>query len=177
MISQASSRLFPDSVTTPKSEISSPSPTLECAVSPCLDWLLNPDKPRTLLNRVLAHLTLAEAKEINPHYRDDIRIAWLTCQWAFDGVLEPHVAASYRVLGVHPNSVWDKLTERRQALLGDEYPDFYDAAGNMRPDVPKKPVTGIPADEGISLQAGVGAVKPCQVSAPLIPSPEKKESA
>jgi hypothetical protein len=110
-----------------------------------LDWLLNPDKPRTLLNRMLAHLALAEAKENNPHFRDDIRIAWLTCQWAFDGVLEPHVAASYRVLGVHPNLVWDKLTERRQVLLGDEYPDWYDAAGNMRPDVPKKPSVPSPA--------------------------------
>lgn len=121
------------------------SPALECAVwspSPSpLEWILDPSKPRTLLNRILGHLLLAEAKEPNPHYRDDYRIAWITCKWAFEGVHKPHVAATYRVLGVHPDLVWWHILQDRRARLDREFSDWFDAAGNLRLDVPKKPVT------------------------------------
>lgn len=77
-----------------------------------------PATPR-LSTRVIARLVQAEACEHNPHFVDDLRIARLTVHYAASGeavVCSPHVLASYMVLGVHPDKVWSKIQERRNAL-------------------------------------------------------------
>jgi hypothetical protein len=40
--------------------------------------------------------------------------------------------------GCHPDQVWPRRVAEREAKLGKEYPDWFDAAGNLRPDIPKK---------------------------------------
>ena len=71
----------------------------------------------------MARLEIAELREANPHLQDDYRIAWITVLNAAQGVPEPHVAASYAVLGLHPLKVWPAIVERRKALLGPLYVD------------------------------------------------------
>lgn len=88
----------------------------------------------SLARRILARLEAAEAKEINPHFQDDIRIAWITVLYAAQELPIPHVQASYRVLGLHPERVWPAIVERRKALLGRCYERF---VGESLP--PKKP--------------------------------------
>ena len=75
--------------------------------------------------RVLSRLEDAEAHELNPHFRDDYRIAWITVLNAARGVAEPHVAATYAVLGLHPSKVWPAIIARRKAQLGALYEGFY----------------------------------------------------
>jgi hypothetical protein len=67
---------------------------------------------------VLAYLERAEFKEIDPWVRDDLRIAWITVLLASRGEAIPHITASYRVLGLHPEKVWPAILARRAALLG-----------------------------------------------------------
>jgi hypothetical protein len=74
--------------------------------------------PLTLAERVLSHLEAAENKEPDPHLRDDIRIAWITTLYASQGNRQPHIDATYRVLGLHPDKVWPAILARREALLG-----------------------------------------------------------
>ncbi len=72
-----------------------------------------------LARRVIARLAQAEVQELNPHYRDDLRIARLTVAYAASGeavLCSPHVLASYMVLGLHPDRVWPAIQERRAAL-------------------------------------------------------------
>jgi hypothetical protein len=71
-----------------------------------------------LTNRVLVRLETAEAKEPDPWMRDDIRIAWITTLYASQGNQQPHVDATYRVLGLHPDKVWPAILARREAILG-----------------------------------------------------------
>jgi hypothetical protein len=85
-----------------------------------LEWILDPKKGRSQVDRILAQLTLAEAKEPCPWLRDDIRIAWITTLWASQGKPQPHVAATYAVLGLHPDKVWSAILARREAVLGPE---------------------------------------------------------
>ena len=69
--------------------------------------------------RIIARLVQAEACELNPHLRDDLRIAKLTVLYAARGeavLCSPHVLASYAVLGLHPDKVWPAIEERREAL-------------------------------------------------------------
>lgn len=87
-----------------------------------------------LARRVLARLERAEAYEVNPHLRDDYRISWITVLNAARGAAEPHVAATYAVLGLHPQKVWPAIVARRKAQLGPLYENFY---GVSLP--PKKP--------------------------------------
>jgi hypothetical protein len=68
--------------------------------------------------KVLVRLAAAEQAEIDVWLRDDIRIAWLTCLYAARGYAEPHVAATYQVLGIHPSKVFGAIIARRKALLG-----------------------------------------------------------
>jgi len=100
-----------------------------------------------LTERVLWYLEKAEKKEIDPWYRDDIRIAWITTKWAQDGVPDwswhrnspPHVAATYQVLGCHPDEVWPRIVEQRKAKLGPCYAEIF-------PDdvkIPKKPSASV----------------------------------
>jgi hypothetical protein len=89
---------------------------------------------------VLARLEAAELHEVNPHYRDDYRIAWITVRFASRNYAEPHVAATYAVLGLHPDQVWNAIREERKTKLGRLYEEFF---GESLP--PKKPAQA--ADE------------------------------
>jgi hypothetical protein len=83
-----------------------------------LEWILDPTKGRSRIDRILAQLTLAEAKEPCPWFRDDIRIAWITTRLASQGNQQAHVDATYAVLGLHPDKVWLAILARREAVLG-----------------------------------------------------------
>lgn len=102
-----------------------------------------PQEPErvNLTERVLTHLEKAEKKEIDPWYRDDIRIAWITTLWAQNGVPDwsfhrqspPHVAATYQVLGCHPDQVWARILAQRQAKLGDLYSPVFEGLAKRKP--------------------------------------------
>lgn len=95
-----------------------------------------------IVRRILARLEYAEGHEVNPHLQDDFRIAWITVLSASAGVREPHVAGTYAVLGVHPDKVWPAIVERRRALLGRHYEEFF---GEKFPPAssPRKPVQSV----------------------------------
>jgi hypothetical protein len=94
------------------------SPSLLDAKDLPLEWILDPTKGRSRIDRILAQLTLAEAKEPCPWFRDDIRIAWITTRLASQGNKQAHVDATYAVLGLHPDKVWPAILARREAILG-----------------------------------------------------------
>jgi hypothetical protein len=100
----------------------------------------------SMFRRILLRLEQAELCELNPHFRDDYRIAWITVLKAWRGSSEPHVLATYAVLGLHPDRVWDRVVEKRRRLLGVEYPVWYDERGSYRIEPlvmassPRKPV-------------------------------------
>lgn len=109
----------------------------------------------SLVRRVLARLWQSEVCELNPHFQADYRIAYITLVFAQRDVPNPMVNACYLVLGVHPAKVWRRIVARRKALLGKEYPLFYDEADNWRteplPDPwvsqpPRKPVRSVTLD-------------------------------
>ena len=171
-----------------------------------LEWLLNPQKSRSLTDRVMAHLIQFEAHESNIHYREDYRQTFIALSRAVHrhstraaavpteissprrlrvkgtdtdssmgcriesgetGVqvseggqshnerstpscshdssnsgyqLPPFfIESSYVMYGVHPDQVWAKRMHDRRILLGKEFPQWCDDAGNFRPDIPKKP--------------------------------------
>jgi hypothetical protein len=85
--------------------------------------------------RVLVYLEQTERKEIDPWLRDDIRIAWITTLYASRGNSQPHIDATYRVLGCHPDQVWERILERRKAQCGSLYAQVWGGASS-----PKKPV-------------------------------------
>jgi hypothetical protein len=91
----------------------------------------------SLLRRILYHLERAEEREPNPHLQDDYRIAWITVLGAASGVTDPHVQATYAVLGLHPDKVWSAIEARRKALLGLDYDRFF----GEHP--PRKPVQSV----------------------------------
>lgn len=142
-----------------------PSVSLDAQSPSPLDWLLDPNKhrldrslelqldtPANILERVLSRMAWQEAtEERNPHLRADRRIAWITVKWAESvpassdyALLSPFVAATFAVLHCHPDEVWPRRLANRQARLGAEYSDWYDAAGNLRPDAPKKDSVSAP---------------------------------
>jgi len=86
-----------------------------------------------LSERVLVRLETAERKESDPWLRDDIRIAWITVLYASRGNPQPHIDATYQVLGIHPDKVWPAICARRAALLGSA-------------SSPKKPCAGTKAE-------------------------------
>jgi len=71
-----------------------------------------------LPRHILSRLEAAEARELDPHFQADYRIAWITVLRASRGERIPHVSATYAVLGLHPEKVWPAIVERRKALLG-----------------------------------------------------------
>jgi hypothetical protein len=73
-----------------------------------------------LAQRILFRLEQVEWREPDPHFRDDLRIAWITVLRADRGESLPHVSATYSVLGLHPDKVWPAIEARRRALLGIE---------------------------------------------------------
>jgi len=97
--------------------------------------------------RILSRLEAAEAREVDPHFRDDIRIAWITVLRASRGEPSPHVSATYTVLGLHPDRVWPAIIERRRALLGWRYEAF---VGVELP--PKKPSQSVRNKNGAELE-------------------------
>jgi hypothetical protein len=93
-----------------------------------------PARIHSLVHRILSRLASAEAYEINPWLRDDIRIARLTVLHAARGdavECSPHVLSSYEVLGLHPDRVWPAIQARREAV---GWPPFEEVC-----DAPKKP--------------------------------------
>jgi len=92
---------------------------------------------RAIVRRILARLADAERREVDPWVRDDLRIAWITVLNAARGDTIPHIAATYTVLGLHPDRVWSAIVERRKALLGSCYETWW---GSLPP---KKPVQSV----------------------------------
>jgi hypothetical protein len=90
---------------------------------------------------VLRHLEAAEQKEINPHFRADYRIAYLTVEWSSTGIPlwsyqreSPYAAATFAVLACSPEDVWPNVCAERRQKLGKFYSLIYDEAGNLKPD-------------------------------------------
>ena len=91
--------------------------------------------------RVMRYLEQAELSEDAYGFESDIRQAWITVSLAARGECGPFVQASYRLHGLHPDKVWPAIMAQRRATLGKEFSDWYDAAGNLKPDIPgKKPI-------------------------------------
>lgn len=85
----------------------------------CIPYAALPaERSMTLAERVLLRLEKAEQRESDVWLRDDIRIAWITVLEASRGNSQPHIDATYRVLGLHPDKVWQAILDRRAALLG-----------------------------------------------------------
>jgi hypothetical protein len=103
----------------------------------CTTVSAHPGRSATLdrAQRVLVYLEQAERKEIDPWFRDDIRIAWITTLYASRGNQQAHIDATYRVLGCHPDQVWSRIVARRKAQLGPLYAQVWGGASS-----PKKPV-------------------------------------
>ena len=80
---------------------------------------------QSLVCRILAYLQRAEERETDFGLRDDARIAWITVLYASRGDRAPHVAATYAVLGMHPDKVWPRILANRRALLGSEFEKLY----------------------------------------------------
>ena len=92
----------------------------------------------SLADRVVVYLVKAETSESDAWYRDDYRIARVTVGLAHRGSPIPHVEASYRVLGLHPEKVWPSILRNRELILGALYEQV---SGGKIP--PKKPSSGV----------------------------------
>jgi hypothetical protein len=100
--------------------------------------------------RILDRLWEAEMSEQDIHLRSDYRQAFICVSLASRGESQPFITASYRIYGSHPDDVWPKIMANRKAKLGKEFADWYDQAGNWKPDVRKKtslPVTSHPDEQ------------------------------
>lgn len=103
----------------PQTDIHSAAVRAEAKALP-LEWLLAP-KSLSLTDRVLARLVQLEAHEPDSSFRDDYRIAWHIVLISHNGeatYCTPAVLAWYKVLGCHPDHVWTRIQQRRQAMLG-----------------------------------------------------------
>ena len=97
--------------------------------------------------RILDRLWEAEQCEPDVHLRSDYRQAFICVSLASRGETQPFVESSYRIYGKHPDKVWPHILATSKAKLGNEFSVWYDAAGNLRPDIPKRtslPVTAHP---------------------------------
>ena len=115
---------------------------------------LQDDTPKNVCDRITARLDERIRKERDVWLRDDYQIAWLTVRWSFRGVPKgicysdhPYVAATYQTLHCHPEQVWKLILTNRKARLEKEMSDWYDAAGNLKSDLPKKKPSIYIADE------------------------------
>lgn len=77
------------------------------------------------LDRIATRLLQAESREPDAHYRSDYRIARVTLGCIARGWRQPHVAATYKVIGLHPAKVWPAIVARRKAQLGCWYETFF----------------------------------------------------
>jgi hypothetical protein len=75
--------------------------------------------------------------------QSDLRIAWITVLNAARGDPQPHVAATYAVLGLHPDKVWPAIVERRKRLLGS----LYEVVWGEEALPPKKPCASVRLDD------------------------------
>lgn len=124
-------------------------------------WLLVSGNQK--VTSVLEYLAQAEQGESDVWLRDDLRISWLTCLYAGRGYEKPHIAATQQVLGIHPDKVFEAMTERRRRLLGES---VFAADQLPQPDL----TVGLLAAMGGSVSRGdflppkkpVEAVKPSQ---------------
>jgi hypothetical protein len=89
-------------------------------------------------NRILDRLEEAERSEPEIWLRQDYRQAFICVSLASRGEPQPFVASSYRIYGKHPDNVWPQIMANRKARLGKEFPDWFDQAGNLKPDLPRK---------------------------------------
>lgn len=100
--------------------------------------------------RILDRLWEAEKAEQDIHLRSDYRQAYICVSLASRGEAQPFVTSSYRIYGKHPDMIWPMILANRKAKLGKEFPDWFDQAGNQKPDIPKKtsvPVTTHPDEQ------------------------------
>jgi len=100
--------------------------------------------------RILDWLQTAELSEPDIWFRQDYRQAFITVSLASKGNTEPFLSASYAVYGIAPEKVWPRIMAGRKARLGKEFADWFDAAGILKPDIPKKtsvPVTPHPDEQ------------------------------
>jgi hypothetical protein len=123
---------------------------------------LPPGSAATLLQQVedvQRYLAAAERKELDPHYRADYRIAYLTVHWSHAGIPlwsyhreSAHAAATFAVLACSPEDVWPNVCAERRLKLGKFYSLIYDEAGNLQSDPaleemlrgsPKKPAESV----------------------------------
>ena len=93
---------------------------------------------RELCRRIVEYLRWAAEQEENKIYWDEYCIAWMTVAGAAKGNSIPFIAATQKHLGIHPDRVWSSVLKRRRSKLGTLYGLWYDVAGNLKPDVPKK---------------------------------------
>lgn len=99
--------------------------------------MIEPPLP-PFVSRVLDRLVDAEAREPNSHFQDDYRICRIAVANAARGDPLPFLAATYVVIGLHPDKVWPAVVARRKAMLGPMYADFFPEALP-----PKKPVQSV----------------------------------
>lgn len=93
---------------------------------------------QTIARRILFRLEEAEWREIDPWYRDDLRISWITVLRASRGESIPFIAATYAVLGLHPDKVFPAIEARRDALTGCHATDKKGRQIRTLPLAPKK---------------------------------------
>ena len=92
--------------------------------------------------RILDRLWEAERSEPDIWFRQDYRQAFICVSLASRCEPQPFITSSYRIYGSHPDDVWPKIMANRKARLGKEFLDWYDQAGSLKPDIPKK--TSVP---------------------------------
>ena len=93
--------------------------------------------------RILDRLEEAERAEPDIHLRSDYRQAFICVSLVSKGEAQPFVQSSYKIFGKHPDMVWPHILDTRKAKLGEEFADWFDQAGNRKPDIPKK--TSLPS--------------------------------
>lgn len=98
-----------------------------------LQWLLDPDKGKSQVDRILAELVRAEAHEQDVWLKDDYRQAFVIVSLAERGNPIPFITSSYICYGLHPDKVWPSLVARRKADCGKLYPVLFDQNDIRKP--------------------------------------------
>jgi hypothetical protein len=150
-------KFYPEFVKNPRTPESSLETDIPCqsllllepkALPPAaLDFLLEPKKDQAdPFVRALAGLIQCEAhanKEQDLEWSQDCRQAWIALykitKGEFSTFRAANVSTCYQIYGKHPDELPAAITAKRKAQLGAQYSLWYDANGNLRPDIPKKP--------------------------------------
>jgi hypothetical protein len=98
---------------------------------------------RAFCARIIAYLRSASEAPENRNYWDDYCISWMIVAKAAHGEASPHFWATYEHLGTAPAQIWPMVLAKRKNTLGRDFASWYDQAGNVKPDVPKKPVESV----------------------------------